>query len=306
MNNYCTNCGKKLEKDELVCKKCDTPIVDLPYNYVYKSSKKVKQIKKILKILIIVSLCFIVTVVLILILCAVNNQYLKNSLQKRYVEPYLKENYGNMDFSIAYDSSGKCIISGDCYYDIVRGCDGGSCHEYKYLDENVCKAHYYFVKNDERNFIVTIVEKDNQIYAVEGKNIYGDDNYNGYKNNINVTKYPYESDYYSLYTEYVIKLDKTNNISMKFSVTQNRELSISGYINNSLRLNGDVDIITKYYDKQYNEIGSCSSLIDLKSYYDDSYKTFSCSISENDLISNKIFNDVVFYNVYISSLYIKY
>ena len=30
MNNYCTNCGKKLGIGEIVCKRCHTPIVDIP------------------------------------------------------------------------------------------------------------------------------------------------------------------------------------------------------------------------------------------------------------------------------------
>ena len=47
MNNYCTNCGKKLNKGEFVCQHCNTPIIDLPYNYIYKSPKK-KKLNKIL------------------------------------------------------------------------------------------------------------------------------------------------------------------------------------------------------------------------------------------------------------------
>lgn len=57
MNNYCTNCGKKLKKDELVCKNCHTAIIDLPYNSDYKSIKKNKRTKNILIAISIFILC---------------------------------------------------------------------------------------------------------------------------------------------------------------------------------------------------------------------------------------------------------
>jgi len=37
MNNYCTNCGKKLKESDLVCNKCKTPIVDLEKNHLMEN-----------------------------------------------------------------------------------------------------------------------------------------------------------------------------------------------------------------------------------------------------------------------------
>ena len=39
MNNYCTNCGKKLKENTIMCEKCRTPVVDIEKNYLdYKKS----------------------------------------------------------------------------------------------------------------------------------------------------------------------------------------------------------------------------------------------------------------------------
>ena len=176
MNNYCTNCGKKLEKNELVCKNCNTSIIDLPYNYVYKSPKKKKMQKNILIIIGVCILCFLVFSFSKKIIEKVKI----DKLQKNYVEPYLERNYSNVNYSIKYDSSGKCIISGDCYFDPSMGCDGHVCHQYEYLNENECKSYYYHIKTDDdidadNEFIITVFNKDDLYSVVEGKNIYGTD-----------------------------------------------------------------------------------------------------------------------------------
>ena len=175
MNNYCTNCGKKLKSNELVCENCNIPIIDLPCNYVYISPKK----KKIIRNILIVLGLIILGIVIFCFARQLSYKIKINALQKKYVNPYLIENYGNLNYSIKYDTSGKCIISGNCYFDPVMGCDGGVCQVYKYLDENECRAYYYSVESDTQKFIVTVVNKDNQFYAVEGRNIYG----NNKKNN---------------------------------------------------------------------------------------------------------------------------
>ena len=174
MNNYCTKCGKELEKDELVCKNCNTPIVELPYNYEYKSPEKRKKTRKIL---IIVGICLL-SVFFFCFGKAAINEIKINKLKKEYVESYIKENYGNLNYSIKYESSGKCIISGDCYVDYVGGCESGGCQEYEYLDENDCKSYYFDVKNNTNQFIITVVDRNNVISVVEGRNIYGTDKEN--------------------------------------------------------------------------------------------------------------------------------
>ncbi len=326
MNNYCTNCGKKLEKDDLACKACNTPIIDLPYNYDYKSPEKKETTRKILTILGICILCVIV----FFIAKDVINRIKISKMQKEYIEPYLKENYSNLNYSIKYNSSGKCIISGNCYFDPVMGCDGGACQEYKYLDDNNCKSYYYSIKSDTKEFLLTVVNRNNHFFVVEGKNIYGMDkendediissdskdtvnnetNYNSDYEEISskdiIAEYPYESNYYyfnSTYKNNHIYLD-TNGMVMNFFtgiLSNNSKLYISGHISNPMYLKGNVYMTTKYYDQNYNEIGICDDTIKLlgKGY---SNISFSCHISETDLSNNKNFEDVVYYKINISSL----
>lgn len=183
MNNYCTNCGNKLEIDDLVCKTCNAPIIELPYNYDYKSPEKKERTRKTLTIICICLLC----VITFCFAKGVINKIKVSKMQKEYVEPYLKENYSNLNYSIKYDSSGKCIVSGDCYFDPAMGCDGGACREYTYLDKNDCKSYYYSIKSDTKEFILTVVDRNNQFSVVEGKNIYGKDKENHEYTSINDT-----------------------------------------------------------------------------------------------------------------------
>lgn len=87
----------------------------------------------------------------------------------------MKQNYSDTNYSIKYNTSGECIISGNCDFDPVMGCDGGSCQPYKYLDKSECESHYYKVKIDTKELIITVVNKDKTYSVVEGKNIYGTD-----------------------------------------------------------------------------------------------------------------------------------
>ncbi|MDD6879521.1 MAG: hypothetical protein PUD59_04775 [bacterium] len=170
MNNYCTNCGTKLEKNELVCKNCNIPIVDLPYNYKYKSPERRKKIKRNL---IIISVCTLFIVAFIFSKNIIKKIKV-NKLQREYVEPYLKENYASLNYSVKYVSSGQCIISGECSSNLFSGCEGGYCEEYEYLDKKDCKSYYYSVKTDTESFKITVFNKDNKFTVVKGVNIYGD------------------------------------------------------------------------------------------------------------------------------------
>lgn len=323
MNNYCTNCGKKLVKDELVCKACNTPIIDLPYNYDYKPLEEKARMRKIL-IIIGIGIVFVIA---FYFAKGVISRIKISKMQKEYIEPYLKENYSNLNYSIKYDLSGKCIISGNCYFDPVMGCDGGSCQEYEYLDENDCKSYYYFIKSDTTEFILTVVEKNNQFSVVEGRNIYGknkenygdtssndiinnESNYNINRDDesvkIIIDKYPYESGYNnfkSTYKNNQIYLDN-NSMIMNFStgiLSNNSKLYISGNITNPMYFKGNIFMTTKYYNRNYNEIGICNETIKLlgKGY---SNISFSCHISESELADGKNFEDVVYYKINISSL----
>ena len=173
MNDYCANCGRKLEKEELICKECNTPIID----YDYKLSKETMQN---IKIIIIIG-SFILCVITFFFLKIIIHNIKVDKMQNEYIEPYLKENYSSLNYSIKYNSSGKCIISGDCYFDPMMGYDGGGmCQVYEYLDDRSCKSYYYFIESDSREFILTVVNKDNKFFVVEGRNIYGNDKEIGY------------------------------------------------------------------------------------------------------------------------------
>lgn len=174
LNNYCTNCGEKLSKKDLICKKCNAPIIDLPNNYAYES-KTWKKIKKIILIVFgIIILCIGTSYLTSEILKAVEI----NKLQKKYINPYIKNNYNDKNYNIEFDYIGKCIISGDCVFDPLMGCDGGSCYEYEYLDKSECKAYYFKISGDSEEFILTLVNNNNEFYVVKGKNIY-DENEDG-------------------------------------------------------------------------------------------------------------------------------
>lgn len=328
MNNYCTNCGKKLEKDELVCKKCNTPIVDLPDNYVYVSPERKKLNKIILKLLIIIGICLLV-IALIFFCLNVFNKHKVNNYQKKYVEPYLDKKYGNGNYSVNYDSSGKCIISGECERDYSFDCE--YCEEYQYLDRSQCKAYYYNVASNDKNFIVTVVKKKYSVDVVEGKNIYGTDNSydtiedsyndssknkNDYYSNIDeidefeenkvitIDSYPFMSDYYSFSSrKKQINLDNKGMIINFFTgiLNDRSSLYISGNIANPMYLKGNVDMTTKYYDKSYNEVGKCSENIKLlgEGY---PYISFSCHIKESELANESSFSDIKYYKLNISSV----
>lgn len=179
MNNYCTNCGKSLKKDDLKCSLCDTPIIDLPDDYVFssKTSKKYRKFEKISLILILVFVLIIITI-------SFSQKFFKNKkinkLQTKYVEPFIKENFPKKEYTVEYESSGKCIIAGECslagtIFDTFLSCDNGntSCKEYEYLDG--CQSYYYSVKTDKKEYIITVFQKDKKYSVVNGKNIYGKD-----------------------------------------------------------------------------------------------------------------------------------
>lgn len=331
MNNYCTNCGKKLGKDDLVCQICNTPIVDLPHNYYYKSSKEKKSLKKLL---IIVSIVLLISVIIPSIIVFINkNKAYK--IQKKYIEPYLEKNYHNSYSSIEFEGSGKCIIGGECSRNSIKACDisPGRCKEYIYLEDNNCKSYYFHISGKKAPFVVTAVKQNNKFYVVTGKNINGTDYINDtsnyynesseknidkhkydeneeqvdkYENDYNVKhveKYPYESDYYDFNSKSIdnkIYLDN-NGMDLHFFtgiLYDKSKIYISGNISNPMYYKGSVEMITNYYDKDYNKIGSCNDTIELlgEGY---SYISFSCDISEQDLINDKGFDDIMYYKVNI-------
>lgn len=123
MNNYCSNCGKKLKPRVYCCPDCKTPVIDLSKIYPKKENKISNTFLKVIGIIMLVAGVIVVA----LIITAFAFKY-------KYVKPYLKSTYGDNVESIKFVSIGRCTSSGDCYVDPVMGCDGGACTPYTYVD----------------------------------------------------------------------------------------------------------------------------------------------------------------------------
>ena len=176
MNNYCTNCGKKLKRKELVCENCNVAIVNLPYDSNYVSPKTKKKRKKIQKYCLII----IGAVLVVALLMHLHTRITSKKLLKEYVQPYVEKNYGN--YNIEYESSGKCIIAGNCYSEPVIECDGNGCDLYEYLSRFECRSYFYniYIGNDEK--LITVFYRIGKYNVVEGRNIYGiSDEYDEYE-----------------------------------------------------------------------------------------------------------------------------
>ena len=89
MNNYCTNCGEKLDANVIRCDACNTYVVDL------------KAINK-KKIFCIVSIVLIVLILGIVATITGYNLYYKN-LYKSLYKKYLKDDYKDAQY-VKYDS----------------------------------------------------------------------------------------------------------------------------------------------------------------------------------------------------------
>ena len=143
MNNYCSNCGKKLSKSDYYCSECNTPVIDLPEKEPSDKEKfKVMFWKIVGKILII-----LVLLIGLMYTASVVIKYTQ-------VKTFLAQNYEGKVDKISFDSFGRCVSSGDCYADPVMGCDGGSCTPYKYV--NNCYAFFYSFKDGNKKGFVNV------------------------------------------------------------------------------------------------------------------------------------------------------
>ena len=321
MNNYCTNCGKKLSGGELVCKKCNTPIIKLDKNYKF-TSKKTKNIKKVF---------FIVVIVFILIIISLFSIHMLSvyKLKNEYVIPFIENELHEKNYKVRYDSSGKCIVSGNCYFDPVQGCDGGICSQYEYSKDKNCKSYYYSVKVKNESFFVTVVKKGNKFYTVKGKNINGEetseqdideesdtsdiktkeiseqDNKNDLNEKAIVDNYPFLSEFYEFNSsEYgSIILDKNNNAKLNFSsgvLSDKSKIHVSGSIYNPLFFKGNLELETYFYDSNYDEVGVCKDNVNLlgPGY---TYISYSCNLPVSELKNNKSLEDVMYYKIKLES-----
>ena len=115
MNNFCTNCGKKLETNAIKCNECNTYVVDL----------KVINKKKIFHI---VSIIIIVLILAIIATIICYNLYYKN-LNKSIYNKYLKYDFNEAQY-VKYDSCRACEGS----------CDGSCTSSPKIIG---CFKYYY-------------------------------------------------------------------------------------------------------------------------------------------------------------------
>ena len=169
MNNYCTNCGTRLGKKDFACKNCGAPIIDLPIGYKFKSNAQKQKQKKILTTLIIIILvCGVISGGKVIF-----TEIRISNLKDDYVIPYIKANYPVNNATIEFKEAGKCVVSGNCYFNTLSGCDGSSCEPYKYLNRFKCKSYYYNATINGEKFTITVFKKDGEFGVVEGKNIYG-------------------------------------------------------------------------------------------------------------------------------------
>ena len=115
MNNFCTNCGKKLETNAIKCDQCNTYVVDL----------KVTNKKKIFRI---VSIIIIILILGIIATITCYNLYYKN-LNKSIYEKYLKADFKEAQY-VKYDSCHAC--EGSCDDSCINSPKIVGCFKYYY------------------------------------------------------------------------------------------------------------------------------------------------------------------------------
>lgn len=182
-NNYCTNCGKKLKKYEIVCEKCNTPIVKIPEKItppeiINKRKRRIMIISIIIACIIIISFCAKI----------INNKKIEK-IKQNYAIPFINENaqkYKGIIESIEYDGKGKCIS----YITSPNGCPSQAV----YSNDKNCESYYYKIKvksdlkDDDYNYnldkigyisreneydyyIVTVYYKDKKYNTIMGREI---------------------------------------------------------------------------------------------------------------------------------------
>ncbi len=115
MNNFCTNCGKKLEANVTKCDQCNTFVVDL------KVINKKKIFHTVSTILIVLILGIIATII-----CY--NLYYKN-LYKSLYEKYLKADYSTAQY-VKYEACRIC--EGSCDGTCINSPKVVGCFKYYY------------------------------------------------------------------------------------------------------------------------------------------------------------------------------
>ena len=96
MNNYCTNCGKKLNEGVIKCDECNTYVVDL----------KVVNKQKIFRLISIIIIALILGIITII---AGYNLYYKN-INKNIYNKYIKDEFKDAQY-VGYDACHVCKIA---------------------------------------------------------------------------------------------------------------------------------------------------------------------------------------------------
>lgn len=163
MNNYCTNCGEKIEKNELVCKKCNTPIIDL--SEYYENNLKNKQSKKIY-IIVIILVIFIIVVYFVFLGIKL---FKPKSLEKKYIKPYVEGKYHLSEYTTNLEYFGECLYDYCHDEEINCGCGTACCNDL-YIKKG-CKSYIYKIVSDDKEFFVTVFYYKNKYHVIDGKEV---------------------------------------------------------------------------------------------------------------------------------------
>lgn len=115
MNNYCTNCGKKLEGKTIKCDACNTYVID-----INKSNSR-----KVFRVIAIILTSIVVIIIMAIIVYIIYYKSLSNSLYKKH----LSKDYPNAKY-VKYEACRECDGS----------CDGGCFNSPKVVG---CYKYYY-------------------------------------------------------------------------------------------------------------------------------------------------------------------
>lgn len=225
MNNFCTNCGKKLENNVIKCDECNTYVIDL--EAIYK-----KELFRMVSIIIGV----LVLGIIVTIICY--NLYYKN-LNKSIYKKYLKDDFKEAQY-VKYESCHACDDS--CDGACIRSPKIVGCFQYYYKSNSNIKNPDIIVFSNKGNISIDsysstinkygfneIKEEENDMYQTE-KRSYLDIKVD-YVNSDNITNI------YKMVNELIASYKKDNsndtlNISI-YSDNQDNYIYIQNYSTNS-------------------------------------------------------------------------
>ena len=183
MNNYCTNCGNKLNKKDIKCDNCGTAVIDLSYLKRKKNKKNTKTIAIVFGIIVLVILFYF------------------------FVYPYLLMPLLKIQIKNKYDASNIKIDSHSSCYRCDGSCDGScfshklilNCFEYdvSYEVNGVKKNSTFEIHNWKTDKLYDNSDYDDYDYLeTDSENNYYDNNNDNYED---IDGQNYNSDEWSNY-----------------------------------------------------------------------------------------------------------